>query len=92
MPNPTVDKLNEGCERARNAKADLILSVGGGSCCDYSKAVSVSAYCNDDPWAKYFIRFEDVEARARSALEAQQWALHDHLDHESQKLCARLGY
>jgi butanol dehydrogenase len=62
MPNPTVDKLNEGCERARNATADLILSVGGGSCCDYSKAVSVSAYCNDDPWEKYFLRFEDVDA------------------------------
>jgi len=61
MPNPTVDKLNEGCERARNANADLILSVGGGSCCDYSKAVSVSAYCNDDPWDKYFLRFEDVD-------------------------------
>lgn len=61
MPNPTVDKLNEGCEKARNAQADLILSVGGGSCCDYSKAVSVSAYCNDDPWEKYFLRFEDVD-------------------------------
>ena len=41
---------------------------------------------------RLYIRFEDVEARARSALEAQQWALHDRLDHESQKLCARLGY
>lgn len=61
MPNPTVDKLNEGCEKARNSNADLILSVGGGSCCDYSKAVSVSAYCNDDPWEKYFLRFEDVD-------------------------------
>lgn len=61
MPNPTVEKLNEGCERARAAKADLILAVGGGSVCDYAKAVSVSAYCNDDPWEKYYIRFEDVE-------------------------------
>lgn len=61
MPNPTVEKLYEGCERARAAKADLILSVGGGSCCDYSKAVSVSAYCNEDPWEKYFLRFEDVD-------------------------------
>lgn len=65
MPNPTVDKLNEGCERARNAQADLILSVGGGSCCDYSKAVSVSAYCKDDPWEKYFLRFEDVDKDAK---------------------------
>lgn len=61
MPNPTVEKLNEGCERARAAKADLILAVGGGSVCDYAKAVSVSTYCNDDPWEKYYIRFEDVD-------------------------------
>lgn len=61
MPNPTVEKLNEGCERARAAKTDLILAVGGGSVCDYAKAVSVSAYCNDDPWEKYYIRFEDVD-------------------------------
>lgn len=61
MPNPTTEKLTEGCERARAAKADLILAVGGGSVCDYAKAVSVSAYCNDDPWEKYFIRFESVD-------------------------------
>ena len=52
MPNPTVEKLYEGCERARACKADLILAVGGGSVCDYSKAVSVSAYCKEDPWDK----------------------------------------
>ncbi|MDE6373035.1 MAG: iron-containing alcohol dehydrogenase [Clostridia bacterium] len=60
MPNPTSEKLNEGIERARAAKADLILAVGGGSVCDYAKAVSVSVNCNDDAWDKYFIRFEDV--------------------------------
>lgn len=60
MPNPTVDKLNEGIARARAAKADLILAVGGGSVCDYAKAVSVSVNCNDDAWDKYFIRFEDA--------------------------------
>ncbi|MDE6614689.1 MAG: iron-containing alcohol dehydrogenase [Clostridia bacterium] len=60
MPNPTSDKLNEGIERARKAKADLILAVGGGSVCDYAKAVSVSVNCNDDAWEKYYIRFEDV--------------------------------
>ena len=42
MPNPTTEKLNEGIKRAREAKADLILAVGGGSVCDYAKAVSVS--------------------------------------------------
>lgn len=60
MPNPTSEKLKEGIERARAANADLILAVGGGSVCDYAKAVSVSVKCEDDPWEKYFIRFEDV--------------------------------
>ncbi len=59
MPNPTSDKLKEGIERAKSAKADLILAVGGGSVCDYAKAVSVSVNCNDDAWDKYFIRFEE---------------------------------
>ena len=63
MPNPTSDKLNEGCERARACKADLILAVGGGSVCDYAKAVSVSAYCGDDPWEKFFIRFEEPDGK-----------------------------
>ena len=59
MPNPTVDKLREGVKIARENKVDLLLAVGGGSCCDYAKAVSVSVHCNDDPWEKYFIRFEE---------------------------------
>lgn len=59
MPNPTYEKLKEGIERAKKAKADLILAVGGGSVCDYAKAVSVSVNCGDDPWEKYFIRFEE---------------------------------
>ena len=31
MPNPTVEKLYEGCELARTHDVDLILAVGGGS-------------------------------------------------------------
>ncbi|MGN0822760.1 MAG: iron-containing alcohol dehydrogenase [Candidatus Gallimonas sp.] len=61
MPNPTTDKLREGIERARAARVDLILAVGGGSVCDYAKAVSVSVNCADDPWEKYFIRFEEPD-------------------------------
>ncbi len=63
MPNPTVEKLAEGCRIARDNQVDFILAVGGGSVCDYSKAVSVSAYCEDDPWEKYYIRFEDVTCK-----------------------------
>lgn len=61
MPNPTVEKLYEGCKVAKENNVDLILSVGGGSCCDYAKAVSVSAHCEEDPWDKYYLRMEDVD-------------------------------
>ena len=57
MPNPTVDKLYEGVEIARKHQADLLLAVGGGSVCDYTKAVSVSVNCEEDPWEKYYLRF-----------------------------------
>ena len=60
MPNPTIEKLREGVKIARNHQSDLILAVGGGSVCDYAKALSVSIHCDEDPWDKYFIRFEDV--------------------------------
>ena len=59
MPNPTIEKVYEGIKIARENKVDLLLSVGGGSCCDYAKAVAVSVHCDDDPWQKYFIRFEE---------------------------------
>ena len=61
MPNPTAAKLLEGVKIAREFKPDLILAVGGGSVCDYSKAVSVSVNCDDDPWEKYFMRFEEPD-------------------------------
>lgn len=59
MPNPTLEKLYEGVEIARNHKADLLLAVGGGSVCDYAKAVSVSVNCEEDPWEKYYIKFDE---------------------------------
>ena len=59
MPNPTVDKLNEGIKIARDNGVDFLLAVGGGSVCDYAKAVSVSINCDEDPWDKYYIRFEE---------------------------------
>lgn len=59
MPNPTVEKLYEGVAIARNHKADFLLAVGGGSVCDYAKAVSVSVHCDEDPWEKYYLKFEE---------------------------------
>lgn len=59
MPNPTTEKLYEGMRIARENNVDLLLAVGGGSCCDYAKAVSVSVHCDEDPWDKYYLRYED---------------------------------
>lgn len=63
MPNPTLSKLYEGIDIARAHNADLILAVGGGSVCDYSKAVAVSVNCSEDPWEKYFIRFDEPDCK-----------------------------
>lgn len=59
MPNPTIHKLHEGMDIARKAGTDFILAVGGGSVIDYAKALSVSVYCEEDSWEKYFIRMEE---------------------------------
>lgn len=61
MPNPTVEKLYEGCKLARENHVDLILAVGGGSVCDYAKALSISVHCKEDPWEKYYLKFEDPD-------------------------------
>ena len=59
MPNPTYEKVLEGCRKVRDNKVDLILAVGGGSTIDYAKAVSASAYCQEDPWQKYWVNHEN---------------------------------
>lgn len=59
MPNPTIEKVRDGVRIARENDVDLLLAVGGGSCCDYAKAVSVSVKCDEDPWEKYFLRFDE---------------------------------
>lgn len=59
MPNPTVEKLNEGAKVARENNVDFILAVGGGSTIDYAKAVSVSAWYDGDAWERFWVKQED---------------------------------
>ncbi len=59
-PNPSYFQLLEGARLVRENNVDLILAVGGGSVIDCAKAISVSAYCEGDPWEKYWIRGEGV--------------------------------
>ena len=56
MPNPTYEKVMEGCKLVRDNGVDLILAVGGGSTIDYAKGVSASAYCEEEPWEKYWVK------------------------------------
>ena len=61
MPNPTVEKLEEGIAIAREHHVDFILAVGGGSCIDYAKGVAVSVNLPEDvdPWQKYWVDFDE---------------------------------
>ena len=59
MPNPTVEKLNEGIKIAKENNVDFILAVGGGSTIDYAKAVSVSTYYDGDAWKHFWVEQAD---------------------------------
>ena len=65
MPNPTVDKLIEGCKVASENDVDFILAVGGGSTIDYDKAVSVSAWYDGDAWERFWVKQEDPKPGER---------------------------
>ena len=59
--NPSYTQLLEGARLVKEHQIDLILAVGGGSVIDCAKGISVSAYCDGDPWQKYWIDFQPVE-------------------------------
>lgn len=61
--NPTLSSMLRGAEMVREHDIDLILAVGGGSVIDCAKGISVSAYCEGDPWKKYWEDFETVSNR-----------------------------
>lgn len=61
--NPTYAQLLEGARLVRENNADLILAVGGGSVIDCAKGISVSAYCEGDPWQRYWVNGEAVSNR-----------------------------
>lgn len=63
MPNPTINKVYEGVNIAKDKDISLILAVGGGSVIDYAKALSVSINFNGDPWNEYFIKFMEPSCK-----------------------------
>ncbi|MBO7625777.1 MAG: iron-containing alcohol dehydrogenase [Bacteroidales bacterium] len=52
--NPRYTQVLEGARMVREHQAELILAVGGGSVVDCAKAISVSAWCEGDPWERYW--------------------------------------
>ncbi len=62
-PNPSYSQVLEGARLVRENDVDLILAVGGGSTIDCAKAISVSAYCEDDPWTKYWQNFDEASGK-----------------------------
>ncbi len=65
MPNPTLEKLKEGCKVARENDVDFILAVGGGSVIDYAKAVSVSTWYEGDAWENFWVNLNEPAFDAR---------------------------
>jgi len=63
QPNPVLSHAREGVRLAREARADLIVAVGGGSVIDESKAVAAGALYRGDLWDLY-----SRKAAAESAL------------------------
>lgn len=61
MANPTYEKVKEGADLVKENDVDLILAVGGGSVIDCAKGISVSAYCEEDAWTKYWLQFKPVD-------------------------------
>ena len=62
MTNPTLEKLNEGVKIARENDVDLILALGGGSVCDYSKAVAASVCYEGDYWDQFWLKQQQPAA------------------------------
>ena len=62
MSNPTLEKLHEGINIARENNVDLILALGGGSVCDYSKAVAASVFFDGDYWDQFWLQQKQPDA------------------------------
>lgn len=58
--NPRYTQVLEGARLVRENQVDLILAVGGGSVIDCSKGISAAAYCEGDPWQRYWVKQEPV--------------------------------
>ena len=50
VPNPRIEKVNEGVALCKKEKIDFVLAVGGGSVIDSSKLIALAADYDGDAW------------------------------------------
>ncbi len=62
-PNPVLSHVREGIKICRDAKADFILAVGGGSVIDSAKAIAVGVPYSGDVWD-----FAECKAAPKTAI------------------------
>jgi alcohol dehydrogenase class IV len=67
QPNPDCQKVDEAGVRAREAKCDVVVGVGGGSALDFAKGVSVVAKNPGSSW-DYTERSDHAIKRPQSTL------------------------
>lgn len=58
MPNPRLEKVQEGINSCKENKIDFILAVGGGSVIDCAKAVAIGAKTQKDVWQAFYLNRE----------------------------------
>ena len=56
MSNPTLRKMREGAELARQMDVGMIIAIGGGSIMDCCKAISVQAKYDGDAWEDFWMK------------------------------------
>ena len=56
IPNPTTETISAGAKMARNAGAEVIIGLGGGSSMDSAKAISVEATHEGTSWDYLFYK------------------------------------
>ena len=49
-PNPKIESVRAGVEICKKEGIEFIVSIGGGSTLDCSKAISCGAFYDGDPW------------------------------------------
>src|SRR5665647_283791 len=61
-PNPVLSHVREGIKICRDAKADFILAVGGGSVIDSAKAIAVGVPYNGDAVSYTHLRAHETDS------------------------------